>query len=209
MTGAAWALLVVAGLAAVVNWFAVVRRPALARVENIAKPAVLVALIGVALTLDPVDGAQRAWFVVALVGCLAGDVFLLPSVDRFVPGLASFLLGHVAFIVGFAVRPAADERFIDLGALIVVGWVAIRVVRGVRRTELALLPPVLVYMAVITTMLAVSMWHGDVARVGAGTFVASDSILALDRFDRHRHWMPVAVIVTYHVAVALLVLSLA
>ena len=34
---------------------------------------------------------------------LAGDVALLPSVDRFVVGLASFLAGHLAFVVMFAV----------------------------------------------------------------------------------------------------------
>ena len=43
---------------------------------------------------------------------------------------------------------------------------------------------------------------------GALTFAASDSTLALDRFDQHRRWMPLAVMVTYHVAQALLVVSL-
>jgi uncharacterized membrane protein YhhN len=52
--------------------------------------------------------------------------------------------------------------------------------------------------------------HGDgVGEAGATLFVASDSILALDRFDRHRRWMPTAVMVTYHLAQGLLVASLA
>lgn len=39
--------------------------------------------------------------IVALVRGLAGDVFLLPQVDRFVEGLGSFLLGHLAYLVDF------------------------------------------------------------------------------------------------------------
>ena len=36
-------------------------------VELWSKPLALIALIGVAVTLDPVDPAVRVWFVVALV----------------------------------------------------------------------------------------------------------------------------------------------
>ena len=58
-------------------------------------------------------------------------------------------------------------------------------------------------------MVGFAIGHGDALGIaGALTFAASDSILALDRFDRHRRWMPTAVMVTYHVAQALLVASL-
>jgi alkenylglycerophosphocholine hydrolase len=91
-------LLVVALGVAIVDWWAVAtdRRP----VEYLAKPLTMVVLIAAALVLDPVDGTQRWWFVVALVLSLAGDVFLMLPRDLFVPGLASFLLGHVAYVVG-------------------------------------------------------------------------------------------------------------
>jgi uncharacterized membrane protein YhhN len=209
LSAAAWILLAVAGLAAVADWVVVWRRPAHERAETVLKPLVLVVLIGVALAIDPADGVQRAWFVAALVLSLAGDVFLLPAVDRFVPGLASFLLAHVAYVVGFAV--AGRERGLDLGvaALLAMAWVAVRVVNGVRRSEPALLVPVLVYISAIAAMYVAAVRHGDpVGASGAAAFVLSDSILALDRFDRHRRWMPLAVMVTYHAAQALLVLSL-
>ena len=54
-----------------------------------------------------VSGADRGsvvWATVALVLCLAGDVALLPKVDKFVVGLGSFLLGHLAFIGLFVHR---------------------------------------------------------------------------------------------------------
>jgi uncharacterized membrane protein YhhN len=207
LSAAAWILLVVAAVAAVADWIAVWRRPSPS--ETVLKPLVLVALIGVALAIDPADGGQRAWFVAALVLSLAGDVFLLPSVDRFVPGLASFLLAHVAYVIGFAV--AGRDQGLDLGvvALVVMAWVAMRVVDGVRRTDPALLVPVLVYISAIAARYVAAVRHGDVVgALGAAAFVTSDSVLALDRFDRHRRWMPLAVMVTYHLAQALLVLSL-
>ena len=86
MNELAWALLALTVLLALVDsWAVAAGRRA---VELICKPATLVALIAVAVTLDPTDGAVRAWFVVALVFSLAGDTFLL--FDRFfVPGLVA------------------------------------------------------------------------------------------------------------------------
>lgn len=214
MNAASWVLLTVAGVAAAADWVAVWRRSdprwdGGARVETVLKPLVLVALIGVALTIDPADNAQRAWFVAALVLSLAGDVFLLPAVDRFVPGLASFLLAHVAYVVGFLVVDAEGGLGYGLVILVFMGLVTVRVVQGVRRSEPALLVPVLVYIAAIATMFVVAIRHGEViGAFGALFFVASDSVLALDRFDRHRRWMPTFVMVTYHVAQILLVASL-
>ena len=198
-------LLAIAGVAAVADWVAVWKRPA--SIETVLKPLVLVALIGVALTIDPADGGQRAWFVAALVLSLAGDVFLLPSVDKFVPGLASFLLAHVAYVVGFLQvdRPSGWQAIF----VVLLVPVVLQVVRGVRRKEPSLLVPVCVYIAVIAAMLGTALATGqDVARQGATLFAVSDSILALDRFDQHRRWMPTSVMVTYHVAQGLLVLSL-
>ncbi len=209
MTSASWLLLAIAGLAAAADWVVVWRRPAHERAETVLKPLVLLALIGVALAIDPHDGGQRAWFVAALVLSLAGDVFLLPAVDRFVPGLASFLLAHVAYIVGFLVADAEGGLGFGLGFLLLMAFAAVRVVQGVRRREPALLAPVLVYIATIAAMFVVAVRHGEVVgAVGALAFVASDSVLALDRFDQHRRWMPTFVMVTYHLAQVLLVASL-
>ena len=90
MTAGAWALLIVAAILAAGDWVAVAR--GIVRLEYACKPGALAALIAVALTLDPAHGDVRAWFVVALVLSLAGDLFLMLPSDRFVAGLASFLL---------------------------------------------------------------------------------------------------------------------
>jgi uncharacterized membrane protein YhhN len=48
-----------------------------------------------------------------------------------------------------------------------------------------------------------------VGAVGAVLFYASDALIAWNRFVQPRPWMPLAIIVTYHVGQAALVLSLA
>ena len=202
----AW-LLAAAGAVAVADWICVWRRPC--RAEVVLKPLVLVLLIAAALVLDPESGAQRAWFVAALVLSLAGDVFLLPQVDRFVPGLASFLLAHVAYVVGFWQHDEGGTEVLLVPAVLALGVVASVVGRAVRRSEPELLVPVIAYIAVISAMLASAILLGDgTAIVGAALFCTSDSILALDRFHTPRRWGPVAVMVTYHLAQGVLVASL-
>jgi uncharacterized membrane protein YhhN len=50
---------------------------------------------------------------------------------------------------------------------------------------------------------------GDaLAAVGAILFMTSDGLIGEDRFVTPRAWQPMAIIVTYHVAQALLVVSL-
>lgn len=209
MTAAATALFVLAGLAAAADWLAVARRPS--PVEYVAKPLVLASLLAAAVVLDPQDSGQRAWFVAALALSLAGDVFLLPKPDAFVAGLASFLLGHVALIVGFAqVAEVSDtDRLVAPLVLVPMAVPAFIVLRAVRRTEPAMRVPVLAYISVIAAMVVWSVVEGDAVGVaGAALFATSDSILAVNRFDRQRAWMPLAVIVTYHLAQGLLVVSL-
>ena len=101
MTATAWVLFGVAAVAAVANWWS--RWIDDRRTELWSKPLALAALIGVALTLEPADDAVRAWFVVALVCSLLGDLFLLDGDRWFVAGLGSFLVAHLAYVVGFVV----------------------------------------------------------------------------------------------------------
>jgi uncharacterized membrane protein YhhN len=87
------------------------------RLEYLCKPATLVALIVVAVALDPAAGAgdRRAWFVAALVFSLAGDVFLMLPRDAFVPGLAAFLVAHVCYVIGFWTDPPGGVALLLAG----------------------------------------------------------------------------------------------
>ena len=70
--------------------------------------------------------------------------------------------------------------------------------------------PVAAYVVVISAMVSAAIATGiALAIAGAALFFASDTLIAWNRFVRPRPWMPLAIIVTYHVGQAGLVLSLA
>ena len=207
--GLAWVFLVVFAVAAVANWWT--RWTENRRVEVWSKPLALIALIGVALAIDPVDPAMRAWFVVALICSLAGDVFLLDD-RRFVFGLAAFLLGHLAYTAGFIA--AEDWRWwafaITLGAMTALAaTIGRRIVTAARRDDPALGAAVVAYLVIISSMAVTAAAAGNAWAIGgAGLFVMSDTILGWRRFVGSKTWMPVAIMVTYHLGQAGLTLSL-
>jgi uncharacterized membrane protein YhhN len=209
MTPTAWLLLLFAAVAAVAGWYAVAAGSP--RPEYVAKPAVMVALIGVALTLAPAHPGVVPWFVAALALSLVGDVALVLPRERFVGGLVAFLLAHMAYIVGLGLQAEIGVGVI-LGLLVVgtvLSTVGRRIFDAVRHDHPGLLGPVAAYMAVISAMVVAAFATGQpLAMAGATLFYASDAMLAWNRFVAQRAPRP-AVLAAYHVGQALLVLSLA
>lgn len=202
-------LLVLTGAAAVTNWST--RFRANRTLENVSKPLTTALVIGLAL-VSGAPSAQVTVAVIALTLCLMGDVFLLPSVDRFVPGLASFLLGHVLFVVLFFQYGLTSTTLAGIAivlAALLAGSVGRVIVAGAERADASLRTPVLAYLLIISAM-GVFGWATGRWWVVAGTtlFVASDSVLGWGRFVRERPWMSPVVMITYHAAIVSLALSL-
>ena len=210
MNGAAFVFLALALAAAFFDWIAVHQEQK--GLEYLCKPLTLGLLIACALTLDPADPAVRAWFVAALALSLAGDVFLMLPKDLFVFGLGSFLLGHIAYIVGMHVDGVSGPRFlvgiVIVGALLAV--IGTPILRGVRTgPDPDLAGPVVAYMGVISAMVASAIGVGQVVMVvGAGLFYVSDALIAWNRFVAETRHSRVAIMVTYHLAQVCLVLAL-
>ena len=210
MNGAASAWLAVALVIAALDWFAVAGRSR--GLEYLCKPVATLAFLAAAATLDPASDAARAWCCVALVACLLGDVFLMLPRDAFVAGLASFAVAQVCFTIGFAHQDPTPLRL--LIGIVVVAIVAVplatRFVRALRATgDSALVPPVVGYVVLLAAMVASALAGGDAwGVVGAVLFLASDSLIAEQRFVAARRWAGVAIMVTYHLALAGLVLGL-
>jgi uncharacterized membrane protein YhhN len=139
-------------------------------------------------------------------------VFLLGGDRWFVPGLAAFFAAHVAYVVGFVV--AEEWRWGAFGrawlALIPLGVsLGRRIVAGAVERRPALRVPVTSYLGVISLMAASAAAAGNGWAVGgAALFLTSDTILGWRQFVARRPWMPVAIMVTYHLAQAALVISL-
>lgn len=217
MTTSSGLLLLVAAVIAVVDWWAA--ETGRARVEALAKPAVIVALAGVSLTLTTTSDLAR-WLVLFALACsLVGDVALLRSDVRtwFAAGLAAFVLAHLGYIGAMALGigiPAVGPILVVCAAVVVVAGFALvgrRILAAVRSSgHTELLGPVGLYTGVISLMVIAAWATGrPAALAGSLAFYASDSLLGWDRFVRPLPHRSLLVLITYHLGQALLVLSLA
>ena len=204
---AAAATAVVAGL----DWRAVARGDR--RTEGWAKPAVMVGLAAVALALGAGGSTTGRLVLLALLLGMVGDVLLLEDDERrFLGGLAAFLVGHLAWVAAFVASGLDDPALAWVGAAVLVG--ALVVGRRILPAALAeggaaLATAVGAYMVVIGAMAVLGWATGDVlVGPGAALFVVSDTVLALGKFVEASPWTRLVVIVTYHLAQALLVVGL-
>jgi uncharacterized membrane protein YhhN len=212
------ALVVAALIVAALDWYAVARKKRAP--EYLLKPLTMVVLIAAAVALGSDDPAYvRGFTIAALVLSLAGDVFLMLPRDLFVPGLASFLLAHIAYIVAFLSfsEPAGWAVVASVGVIAALMYG--RLFRGMLATgRQALAVPVALYVLAISAMVASAFgaagradWtaaRSAFAIFGALLFFASDGMIGWSRFVRDFRGSRVAIIVTYHLAQAALVLAL-
>lgn len=209
LTTGAVAALMAAGVCALANWWSVSvgRR----HIEWASKPAVMVLLVIAAMLLHPMNGAVRAWVVVGLLCSLAGDVFLMLPDERFVEGLASFLVAHLAYVVAFFVAGTSSTGAAIGVAIVAVGVtvVARPILRSVKADHAAFAMPVLAYVTIISVMVVVACATANPwAIVGAMSFYASDGTLAWNKFVRPIRGGRFVIMSTYHLAQFSIVLSL-
>jgi len=183
------------------------------RVVYLCKPLTMVGMI--LLAFLPPHGAAptyRALIVAGLLCSLGGDVLLMLPTDRFLAGLGAFLCAHILYAVAFCVQTT------DLGPwyLAIPFILALALVTRLLWSSLgALKPPVLAYEIVILVM-AWRAWlawatlgagRALLAAAGATLFVASDVMLAYNRFLRPLRGAPIWILGTYFAAQWLLALS--
>jgi len=157
----------------------------------IAKPLASLGFLGVGWVSIGASGgfnSMNTALMVALVLCALGDICLLGTKrPLFLAGLVSFLLGHVGYIVVFALHGLSVDLFSGavLVALLLVAW---RVHSWLKPTlPPAMKGPVAAYIAIITGMMtaALAAWltHGVLAWVVGGVlFYVSDLFVARNRF---------------------------
>jgi len=185
------------------------------RLVYLFKPLTTVLILTLALTTAvPVSATYRAAIIIGLVCSLAGDVFLMLPKDRFLPGVASFLMAHVAYLVGFTTDVPFGVMPLLLVPCALLGAAMLGLLwRGLGSMRV----PVIVYLVVILAMLWQAVTRGVVlgttgawlAAVGAAVFVVSDSALALDRFRKPYRAAQAVILPTYYAAQLLIAWSVA
>ena len=153
----------------------------------------------------------RLLVAAGLVFSLVGDVLLMLPRERFAGGLVAFLVAHLLYIRAFTL----DE----LG---ITWWIVLPLAACAAVLLYILLPhvprklkaPVIVYALVLLAMAwaaaercAAGWGGGALAAAGAALFVASDAVLAIDRFARKLRGADAVVLGTYYAAQTLIALS--
>jgi uncharacterized membrane protein YhhN len=155
--------------------------------------------------------AYRHWVTVALFFSWLGDIFLMNEGEQyFIAGLAAFLTAHLAYIVFFSTirrksgRQAWNPYLLGFLALY-VGVLYFFLSPYLNKT---LQVPVFVYALVIATMFAAAYhaFPGHLAGIGlrciigAGLFILSDSLLAINSFMHPFRAAGLLIMITYILA---------
>ncbi len=185
---------------AVADWVAVAKGWRM--IETLAKPATMVLLFGYLVQAGNQPSLPLICFGVGLIFSLLGDICILGSRGGFpnrwfLPGLAAFLLAHVAYIIGLntLLGNSLSIWAIGIGILLALTTARVlkRVISGIREKGFQrLLVPVVTYAMVITIMLLSAFltiyrveWKAAAAglvTLGAALFYFSDLILAWNMF---------------------------
>jgi uncharacterized membrane protein YhhN len=181
------------------------------------KPATTLLIIAWAWPRGADAPAMRRWVRTGLVFSLAGDVFLMWP-EGFLPGLVSFLLAHLAYIVAFtrnarfAARPLAFVVYALIGAALLSQlWPGV---------PSALRVPVLAYVVCLAAMAAQAgvLWLAARGSAGAAAarsaafggllFMTSDTLLAFNKFSAPIPLASLWILATYWLAQGLIARSL-
>lgn len=156
------------------------------------------------------------YLVAALVFSWAGDVFLMiREMNLFIPGLLSFLVAHVCYILLFyqdvARKKASKDQLTNwipsIVFIIFLGTLLSWLLPIMQSNELSkpLIIPVSLYAAVITSMGILAAWRKDKIKtiafrwgiIGAVSFIISDTILATNVFALPIQYASLWVMSTY------------
>ena len=201
-------LAVLTGLATVLDW-GMTARGGKPSVRQWVRPAPVVLMAVTAVVAGALDEPAGRWLVVALVLGAVGDAFLVdPTPRRFIGGLLAFLLGHLAYLICFLEVGIEGGWWLVPGTVVVATafFLGANVIPGAhRRGGSGLAAAVTTYMSVIGAT-AVVGWATGSAWIAAGitVFLASDTMLGINRFDRELPWAKLPIIATYHVGQALM-----
>lgn len=184
----------------------------------VAKPLTTMLLIVLAAGRGRDEPVARRWILAGLVLSLVGDVALLWPKEGFLPGLVAFLMAHLAYIAAFRSRARLMERWqpfvayaLLAGAILALLWPG---VPGPLRA------PVVLYVACLATMAAQAAAVAWAARgtpaatrmrhaaIGGAFFVASDALLATNKFAGPLPLSPLLVLATYWTAQWCIVMSM-
>lgn len=173
--------------------------------EMVVKPLITTSLVILYLLSVP---RANFWYVLALFFAFCGDTLLLFKDQFFLYGLTSFLVSHILLIsITYRFLPQVSISRILSHSVPFITLLAL-LVYIIYPNLGDMLIPVIVYGIVISVFGIIALLIYKKERtpgnewlfMGAFTFIASDSILALDKFYQSTKLLGIVIMVTYIVA---------
>jgi len=180
----------------------------------LAKPATTLLIAGIAWQVHaPAQPFYRRAVLAGMLMSCVGDIALMLPMDAFVPGLVAFLLAHLCYIAAFR-DGLRGGRSLVAASVLLGAFAALNVLGLWPHLPAPMRIPVLAYVVVLASMAVLALARAWVrpqaaapepcsarwAAAGAVLFVASDSLLAWDRFAGGLPLASLLVLSTYYAA---------
>jgi len=166
-------------------------------------PAISIAV----LALIAVNRMAGKLLFVSLLFCAAGDVALeLEAGEYFIIGLGLFLIAQIMFIATFSRDFKMQRSRIPIIVILAIYALAIASIMTPSLKEMVI--PVYFYLTAITLMgifAALRTARNKFTIYGALSFIVSDSIIAINKFMTPVPAVDYAVMITYYLALFLIV----
>jgi len=200
---------------AIIDWIAVAKN--WKKVEYFARPATLIALLAWFGMNGGFSGYAR-WFAAGLAFSLLGEILLMLPAEQFLPGLISFLIAQISYLIGLnQTLPPLNLASAIIFILVLLTSIQVyrRLVVGLKASNKSkLIEPILVYSITISLMLFSALltlvrkeWQAGPAilvSLGALLFYISDTLNARHRFIKPLPSGRLPVMVTYHLSQVLI-----
>lgn len=178
------------------------------------KPLTLVLIILFAFfQVSEVSLFYKVMIISGLAFSMLGDIMLMLPTDKFLYGLASFLLAHILYICAFVSDSVFPANYLYLIPLLIIGAIILRTVlpRVGGKTV-----PVAIYSLILVLLLWQSMGRLElsfshssmVALIGSIFFISSDVALVFNRFVKKHKDSQLLILSTYYIAQLLIAYSI-
>lgn len=178
--------------------------------EYIFKPGTTLLIILVAI-LGNTSGNYKTAIITGLVFSLFGDIFLMLDESKFIMGLVSFLLAHIAYIFAFNIS-VSNYNVSLIFPFMIYGYLIFQYLSpGLKEMKI----PVIVYLVIILLMGTSAAnryyFNRDILNLyafsGSLLFMASDSTLAINKFRNKFYLAELIILTTYYIAQLLIAFS--
>ncbi len=151
---------------------------------------------------------KNNWYLLALVFSFLGDVFLMDKNNLFMFGIVSFLMTQILYIFMIVKQMDKPSNFKKYLYTFLFANYVVYLISLLKPNLGELLYPVIIYGITITIFGLVATLNYVTKRtkpalilmLGAVLFIASDSMIALNKFHEAQSVYPVAIMVTYVLA---------